>query len=434
MRRAATCAGRILVSISGACLLVQPCSASEHGASDQPRPASTKMTLQMAMDDFSTYCAKGESLWGESLCGPLIFVDPTTRISTANIDPGTGFIRDGSVWVGQLPKDVSVANTSITLGGLRFAEVMLPLPTDPIELRILLSHESYHRIQPILGFKAHEGDNGHLDSKEGRIYARLEMAALESALTSKDWKTAARDALSYRAARLALYPDAEAAEANMLANEGVAEYTGIWVGAGGSARKYALQRIHSGTIRSSLIRSFGYVVGPAYGLLLDRVSIGWRKSALKGRPLPELLEEAVGLPTSAPSLTRYDGAEIVAEETRRDKGVQERRAALIKEFVQGPTIKFPFDLMNIDFNPNSLFSLGEIGTVYGSSTAIRDKWGSFKSTGDVLLSPTWAYAVLPGPVRVSGQSVAGPNWTAELAPGYLLLPGANANEKVVKRQ
>src|SRR5438045_5967100 len=108
-------------------------------------------------------------------------------------------------------------------------------------------------------------------------------------MNSKSWQPAARDARAYRAAGLSLYPNAEAAEASLIANEGVAEYTGIKVGADRQTTKYVLNRLDSLTLRPSLIRSFGYVVGPAYGMLLDRISSDWRRAALNGRPLPELL-------------------------------------------------------------------------------------------------------------------------------------------------
>ena len=51
------------------------------------------------------------------------------------------------------------------------------------------------------------------------------------------------------------------------------------VGAAGRSLAFATSRLETGALRPSLIRSFGYVVGPAYGLLLDRTGLlsvaGW---------------------------------------------------------------------------------------------------------------------------------------------------------------
>src|SRR5947208_2268517 len=56
----------------------------------------------------------GGKLWGVSLnAGPLVFVDPVTRTAVGNRADKEGHLkeRDG-VFVGQLPKQVGVANYS----------------------------------------------------------------------------------------------------------------------------------------------------------------------------------------------------------------------------------------------------------------------------------------------------------------------------------
>jgi hypothetical protein len=387
-----------------------------------------------AVADFATYCGRSLAIWRKSLCGPLIFVDPVTRAATANTDPGGGFTEQGSAWIGTLPKEASLSNTSIVLGGKRFAEMILPLPSDAGERRILLAHESFHRIQPDLGFHGSEADNSHLDSKDGRIAARLEIAALKAALRAKNWRAAARDALAFREQRLREYPNAEAAEASLLANEGLAEYTGVRVGTGSDASNWAIKRLDSATARPSLIRSFGYVVGPAYGLLLDRTHAGWRSAALKGEALPALLAARIGGPSRTVTGGAYDQPTIVEEENARDLQIQQRRAALLAEFEQAPTVTFPFEAMNIEFDPNSLFSLGEKGSVYSRATTIRDKWGAFHSTSDVLLASDWSYARLPGPATADGATLSGPGWSAELASGYSAAAEGRAGSLVVKKQ
>jgi hypothetical protein len=385
--------------------------------------------------EFATYCANGTALWGRSLCGPLMFVDPTTKTATLGFDPMLhGFARIDNLWSGPLPPGVAIANTSVDIGGRRVAEILLPLPSDPVERRVLLAHESFHRIQPALGFKGREADNGHLDERDARITARLEAAALVRALTVRDWRRAAADALSYRAERLRLYPAARESEGALLANEGLAEYTGVKVGAGADATKIAVSRLESAGSRPSLVRSLGYVVGPAYGQLLDRTGRAWRAAALRGKPLPDLLAAALKLrPRALVASDRYGGAKIVAEETARAAKNAKQKAKLTAELIDGPTVTFPFDKMNIDFNPNTLFALGPAGTVYSGKTNVRDSWGSLTATGDVLLPSDWSYGRVPGPAKVEGQRISGPGWSADLSAGYSAVPAARPGDLIVRK-
>ncbi len=401
-----------------------------------PSPSDAAATLALA--DFASHCGSSARLWGKPLCGPVVIVDRDTRRAVANTRPADPtFRRIGNVWVGTLPRDLGLANTSVEWGGRRWAEVLLPLPQDPDERRVLLVHEAFHRIQPELGFPASEADNGHLDSKDGRIYARLELAALKAALVAvragREWRQSAQDALAYRQARIAIFPDAARTEGNLLANEGLAEYTGIRVAAPLRRTHLAISRLDTATGRGSLIRSFGYVVGPAYGLLLDRVGKPWRRAALDGKALPAILSASLGMSGStAPDLVSYDAPAIIAQENERAETIRRRTEALTTSLVTGPVVTFRFERMKIEFDPDSLFALGEEGTVYTRSTTIRDSWGELRASGNVLISPSWKFARVPGPATQHGSTVNGPGWTAILAPGYAIIGGERPNEQLIE--
>jgi hypothetical protein len=403
------------------------------GSDGAPPPAAA------ALHEFAAYCGRGAELWGAPLCGPVILVDPMTRSAIANEEPPqAGFRQADGVWIGTVPTDFMMANTSVAWAGLNWAVVMLPLPEDETSRRVLMAHESFHRVQRDLGIGAGQADNGHLDARDGRIHLRLEMAALKAALEAAEhgrpWQPMVRDALAYRDARLAAYPGADRSEGALLANEGLAEYTGIVVGAAGRTTEFAIGRIDTGAQRASLIRSFGYVVGPAYGLLLDRTGRTWRKAALAGTPLPELLRSAIGAgSTLHADMQAYGGGAILAEETRRDVETQERRRTLTAHLVDGPTVTFPAQEMQLEFDSNTLFSLGSEGTVYSREFKVRDRWGELQGTGDVLISPNWNLARLRGPAIVSGNQLSGPGWVATVAPGYSLQPGPRAGDQVLRR-
>src|SRR5690349_625099 len=92
-------------------------------------------------------------LWGMTLDGPLLFADRSTHQVVANMADTNGALKQqGDVFVGQLPQDINIANTSIEWSGRRWTLVAWPLSDLRYSRGRLLMHESFHRIQPALGF------------------------------------------------------------------------------------------------------------------------------------------------------------------------------------------------------------------------------------------------------------------------------------------
>lgn len=113
----------------------------------------------------------GGQLWGRTLCGPMLLVDPQTRFVVANQPDNQNVLASaGGVFVGTLPPDVVIANTATEWNGMRWTMVMWPSIGDRlVQRRRLLLHECWHRIQPEIGFASTEADNAHLDSLDGRV-------------------------------------------------------------------------------------------------------------------------------------------------------------------------------------------------------------------------------------------------------------------------
>src|SRR5690606_1975948 len=149
--------------------------------------------------------------------------NPNSRRVWANQADSDGVLkeRDG-VFTGALPQGVPVANTAVDWAGRRWSMVVLPLPEDRVARRVLLAHESWHRIQDELGFAASSLTCSHLDTERGRTLLRLEMRALAQALRSEGdsrWR-AARDALLFREQRHREFGDAAQTETALDRNEG----------------------------------------------------------------------------------------------------------------------------------------------------------------------------------------------------------------------
>lgn len=193
-------------------------------------PALAQTTDPQALQQFNQACIDDKTpLWGVSLWGRLVLVDPATRAAIATErDPDSKFEERDALFYGTLPAQFTPSNTSIDWGGHQWAMVMLPLPASRF-LRIrLLAHESFHRLQKDLNLNAVDAKNAHLDTEQGRLWLRLELRALARALRThgEESRESAQDAMAFRAARLKQFPGAKQQEAALEIQEGLPEYTG----------------------------------------------------------------------------------------------------------------------------------------------------------------------------------------------------------------
>ncbi len=408
-------------------------------------PAIPLETARAYLAEARTLCtADGGDLWGVSLCGPMMFVDPQSRAIVANQQDPQGLLKpEGTVFVGTIAPEVNVANTAVEWAGLRWTQLIWPLPADAAVRATLLMHESFHRVQPQLRAAApREADNAHLDSLEGRYLMQLEWRALARALSEPKQpqaRAAARDALLFRARRHELFANAAAEETALELNEGVAEYTGVRVGHATSEARLqsALRDLHAHAADPSFVRSFAYATGPAYGLLLDRWAPDWRRrigpqegfGALLGAVLTSAGKKGAKLEAAA---ARYDGAVLLAAETARDA----RRQATLREyrqrFISGPVLVIRLVRMSVQFDPRNLQPLDDVGTVY-PYLRISDDWGVLEARG-ALLKPDWSEVIVPGPITTEGNTARGEGWSLTLNRGWRLTAGARAQDSALTRE
>jgi hypothetical protein len=419
-----------------ACLLVA-WSAASRSQEPQPLPAAAADALFARA---KAMCEReGGRLWGESLCGPILLVDPATRRVLASHADAEGRLQpagDG-VFAGTLPTDQNAAFTAFDWAGVRWTQLLWPLPGDAAQQDVLLAHELFHRIQPRLPIAAPEGgDNAHLDTVDGRYYLQLEWRALAQALQSSDAATrrqAIADALGFRAARYRLFPGAEAAETALELNEGLAEYTGVVTGtvSAEAATAAALRDLHDRAADASFVRAFAYASGPAYGLLLDALAPGWRAKLENGPNLAWLLRDAARIrETTAEALpeaaARHGGRELRAAEEAREHARLQRLRADRARFAEGPVVTLPLVHMKVQFDPRTLQPLDDLGTVY-PTLRITDDWGVLEAEDGALLKPDWSAVVVVSP-GAEAAPLAGPGWRLALLPGWRMVRGARAGD------
>lgn len=371
-------------------------------------------------------------LWNKNLYGPTLLVDPGTRKIYANEADLQGSLQHSTnIYVGILPQEVNFSNTALGWNGKRWAMIMLPLPENRDDRINLLAHESFHRIQPELGFKLNNANNNHLDEKDGRISLRLEFEALKKALAASDKKEIKKhlsSALYFRKYRHQQFDKAAENENLLELNEGIAEFTGIIVS--GRDDESTISYLISGMDRSlrnrTFVRSFAYQTIPSYGYLLFKQDKNWNKKIDNVTDLMSYFMKRFAI--SVPSTTEkkfkrlameYNGQVIFDEETKRDsenkRVVKEHKA----KFVESPHFEIVFEAMNYSFDPRTIIPVENFGTYY-PTTRITDVWGILTVEKGALISPDWKKISLSMPTSIDNNLVKGDGWVLELKGNYTI--------------
>lgn len=390
----------------------------------------------------------GGKTWGMEVCGPMLFIDSATNNVVGNQADAEGQLqRVRAVWQGKLPQSIHAANTAMEWGGVRWTMVIWPLPADTRERAQLLAHECYHRIQPALKLPANDAVSNHLEGMEGRIWMLLEWRALERAIaqSGEERKKDVADALRFRQYRRLLIRNAAESENRLEMNEGLAEYTGVRLGNDNQAdrRAAAIFLLRDGPRRSSLVRSFAYASGPAYGILLDESGVDWRTKLRPISDLGVLLGQAYGLAVNQPdeasalsAARRYGGDAVIASESLRAREMEKELAEMRRKFVEGPVLILPvLDQFGFGFNPNGLIPLNESSVVY-QSLRVSDRWGVLEANSGMLVRENGLVksVVVPAPKNTTGNTLSGDDWKLDLQPGFKIGPGARNGDFVVEKK
>ncbi len=130
----------------------------------------------------------------------------------------------------------------------------------------------------MVGFDSvHEVPSVHLDTKEGRIYLKLELEALKRALNTSHPATHIKNALLFRQYRYQLFPEAPKAENSLEILEGLAEYTGSILSQRGDSelKEHYTSQIDWFYTLPTFVRSFAYFTTPVYGYLMHQTDQSW---------------------------------------------------------------------------------------------------------------------------------------------------------------
>jgi hypothetical protein len=387
-------------------------------------------------------------LWKMPVCGPVLFADGETReVVTNQVDKEGQLHLENGMWVGKLPQAMHIANTALEWAGVRWTEIIWDLHDDPRDFARLLAHECFHRIQPALKLPATDALNDHLDSKDGRVWMFLEWRALERALAADgNARTVAiADALRFRAYRRALFKAAAENENRLEINEGLAEYTGVTLANPNVADRRAetIAIVRRGSARPSLVRSFAYMSGPAYGFLLDASTQRWRQQLTNNSDLGVLLQGAYAvhdLKTERSQVVAaaraYGSEDLIAFEERREQRAEDERKQLRERFIGGPVLVLPASKgISWSFDPHGLTPLGDNRIVY-STLKVVDEWGVLDAPGGGLVereAGRIARVIIPAAAKADGMRLSGEGWTLDLKPGFRRVAGTRQGDEILRR-
>jgi hypothetical protein len=417
-------------------------------ASIAQEPAIDVALAEQYFNEARIICAKDNgALWGISLDGPMLFVDRQTRMIAANQADAEGRLtKNGKVFVGRLPDAQNIANTAVKWAGVNWTMVVYPLPVDKHERAQLMLHELFHRAQTDLDFALSNPTNNHLDSFAGRLWLQLEWRALQRALTQvgTEQGRAIEDALVFRAHRRDIFPQATRDENDLELNEGLAEYTGVKLRGTSDleSAKFFARQLKAFEMRPTFVRSFAYATGPAYGLLLDQASPGWRKQIKQERNMAAMLAKAlrIKLPAKLKAeaerrAKQDDCTSLLATETEREANRQKRLADYRVRFVEGAVLTITLsDAVQYSFNPNNLEVLDESNTLF-PTVRISDAWGILNVTQGAVLTRKDGRIVkvtVVAPTQPQTRPLQGDGWTLELKEGWRLEPGERKGDYLIK--
>ena len=404
---------------------------------------------QQYFDEANALCDQDHGrLWGISLRGPLLFVDPrTSEIVASQGDREGRLTKTGQVYVGRLPESVPSANTAMSWAGVKWTMIQWPLPTNKYARARLMLHELFHRMQDEVGLPASNPLNSHLDSLDGRILLQLEWRALREAATheGRERRQAVADALVFRSRRRELFQQAAAEERALEMNEGLAEYTGVHLSGRTEAELagYLAARLDQAPERATFVRSFAYDTGPAYGFLLDHARADWRARLKATDDLGLLLRDALHLqlPEGLNSETQvrariYDGNALRVTETARENTRQSALKSYRARLIDGPVLIIPLTTeVHYSYDPNNVLPLGESGTVY-PTLKTSDTWGVLTVTAGALMIRNGnrpASLQIAAPTEINATQLRGDGWTLQVNEGWKPVAAERKGDYVLKR-
>lgn len=374
------------------------------------------------------------NLWGINLYGPTMLVIPENRLIIANQqDNDKSFVEKNNLFVGKLPENINLANTSLDWGGENWTMIRWEAlsPTDKFSRNKLIIHERWHRIQDKIGIPAVMTSNTHLDEAQGAILLKLEFIALKNALIADqptDKILHLTNALTIRKYRQILFPGNN--ENVFERHEGLAEFTGYKLcGIDKSLFPTVIaQQLELSMDKDGLANSFPYITGPAYGFLFDELKSTWIENTKSGKSLPEIGSEIIEneIPTDTLTLKTeiskiindYNAESFVINETEKFNHEKSLIDGYKQKFAEGDQLIIRNNNLSFSFNPQEkLIPFDDIGVIY-KTMRITGEWGILEVKNGVMRSNDWQLFIVSAPRTSLSGHISEPDYDLILNGGW----------------
>lgn len=353
-------------------------------------------------------------LWGVKLYGPTMLVNPETRLLIANQpDKDNILIEKENVFIGKLPENINIANTSFNWNGVNWTMLIWnDIPqNDKYSRNKLLIHESWHRVQEEIGIASITSQNAFLDELQGSILIKLELIALTHAYTDIEKSTKVKDltnAFTIRKYRQLLFPGNN--ENAFERHEGMAEYTGFKLCGldTKSIHKVMVKQLESALEKDGFTNSFAYLTGPAYGFLFDELHPGWLKQILQGKDIPTIgsnLLKNENIPSDTTKLEllvteiieTYKAEPVIKAETEKFEQQKKLVSEYEQKIMEGSQLIIPNNKVNFSYNPmEKIIPIDDKGVIYKTMRLTGD-WGILEVRNGIFRSNDWQVFIVSAP-------------------------------------
>jgi len=399
-------------------LVLWPCLAPAQGDPERTRALAIEQELERI--------GRAQALWPgyEPLTIPLAVFTGTNTYLFRHPAPPADFVplssMPAALYQGRHPAVTS--NTSADLAGTMTATLRADLAPQatPTQLAAVALHEAFHVYQRThhKSWSANEGDLFLYPADNAALLAlrRQESAALRSALEQRDrarcW---AALAMRVRAQRFAAMDSAFATyERRTELNEGLATYVQL------RARGDTTIAIPAAEFPAQDVRGRSYVIGPALGMLLDRLRPDW-KSLLEtddGQFIDQFFRTDIPGCALSPATVATIERAARADSAALDVARAERRRAfdarpgwrIVIEAADGkPLWPQGFDPLNVERVPGGILHTRflKLGNEAGSLEALDQSGVDIEA----LTEGAGAHPLFNGVRRVTITGVAKPETT-----------------------
>lgn len=374
--------------------------------------------------EIDSIALKNNSIWGESIIGPILLVDPKSRIFYSNTDPDKQhFTNSDTCYTGVLPPDIHIWNTTLNWKGKKWAMVMLPLSNIPKHAISVNLHELTHVFLSKKGFPNHYVDVSHLTEKEGRILISIELRLMKKYLSTNFDTDYLREALAIRSLRYNKYIDGRVNENLLELNEGLAEYSGTLMS---GLDKDEIAAFYSMLIdnylnRDDYDRVFAYITTPIYGYAVKEIKESWCRGLSPDTDLTSLFIKEIGIVEGSDVyneiVSKYGFQDLILHEEDVEKQKIQITDSIRAKFISKPHFEIDFERMSItSLSPNTL-TLRDLGIFYDKAR-VTDDWGEITIESGFLLSSNFKKGYLTFPSFVSRDSIVGDGYRLYLKSNY----------------